>query len=548
MTEINDEKDIETIKKSVGGASEDWQAQLLDKYQNLKNVCNDNLPGLWDSLEFELSIQKILNIADCTLPFAGIVLGRPSSLKTVGIELFRKWQSVFYTDSFSAKSMVSHSTAVKKEELAKIDMLPKIKNKYLLTPELSPTFAKKDDDLIEILGILTRILDGHGYESDTGAHGHRGYNEQMMFVWAGAAVDIPYKVHKYLGTLGPKLYFLRLPSNSHSEAEYYNNLDKDFGDKLDKIRIALFDYLEWFESCPHMIDDLDGVNRKSELHKMTWDFNKNEELPKRYIIKLAILLSHLRGVVTTWGDTSDSQGLDYAYALAIVEDPSRAITQLMNLARGHALSQGRNYITMQDVPLVIKVVFSTASHERVRIFELLIEHQGKLRTSLITESLNTSNNTAKRTMAEFKAVGLVNLGEVKTPTGTGTVNEKQITLKDDFDWFLSEDFHAVRNLPPYSSEPLPPYYSEGEYPVRIQLHQDDDIIMIDEGLGGSFSYSVALEFPPKCYRCDLTNFQNKEDYDHHCVTTHPGLPGYPGPADIRESDLSPQGMPWEISL
>ena len=146
--------------------------------------------------------------------------------------------------------MVSHSTAVKKEELAKIDMLPKIKNKYLLTPELSPTFAKKDDDLIEILGILTRILDGHGYESDTGAHGHRGYNEPMMFVWAGAAVDIPYKVHKYLGTLGPKLYFLRLPSNSHSEAEYYNNLDKDFGDKLDKIRIALFDYLEWFESCP----------------------------------------------------------------------------------------------------------------------------------------------------------------------------------------------------------------------------------------------------------------------------------------------------------
>ena len=65
---------------------------------------------------------------------------------------------------------------------------------------------------------------------------------------------------------------------------------------------------------------------------------------------------------------------------------------------------------MQDIPLVIKVVFSTASHERVRIFELLIEHQGKLSTSMISDSLNTSNNTAKRTMAEFKAVGLVNVG------------------------------------------------------------------------------------------------------------------------------------------
>lgn len=262
------------LKKSVADSAEDWQLQLVSKYQNLRNTCNDNLPGLWDSLEFELAIQKILNIADCTLPFAGIVLGRPSSLKTVGIELFRMWHSVFYTDSFSAKSMVSHSTAVKKEELAKIDMLPKIKNKYLLTPELSPTFAKKDDDLIEILGILTRILDGHGYESDTGAHGHRGYNEPIMFVWAGAAVDIPYKVHKYLGTLGPKLYFLSLPNNPHSESDYYNNLDLDFGDKLARIRAALFDYLQWFESCPDM-----ELDKESGLQKMTWDFSKNEELP-----------------------------------------------------------------------------------------------------------------------------------------------------------------------------------------------------------------------------------------------------------------------------
>ena len=44
------------------------------------------------------------------------------------------------------------------------------------------------------------------------AEGHRGYSGKMMFTWVGAAVDIPHKVHKYLGTLGPKLYFLRLPN------------------------------------------------------------------------------------------------------------------------------------------------------------------------------------------------------------------------------------------------------------------------------------------------------------------------------------------------
>ncbi len=79
-----------------------------------------------------------------------------------------------------------------------------------------------------------------------------------------------------------------------------------------------------------------------------------------------------------------------------MEDPSTATPQLMNLARGYALSQGRNYITTQDIILVIKVVFSTASHERVRIFEISIEHQGELKTSLITDSITASNNTAKR--------------------------------------------------------------------------------------------------------------------------------------------------------
>ncbi|MFL6402231.1 MAG: hypothetical protein ACJ71M_01955, partial [Nitrososphaeraceae archaeon] len=126
-----------------------------------------NLPNLWHSLEFDLSIKNILHIKDCTLPFAGIVLGKPSSLKTVGREMFRKSRHTFYTDKFSSKSFVSHSTGVPKDQLIEIDLLPKIKNKCFLTPELAPIFAARDEDLIEILGTLTRVLDGHGYESDS---------------------------------------------------------------------------------------------------------------------------------------------------------------------------------------------------------------------------------------------------------------------------------------------------------------------------------------------------------------------------------------------
>ena len=47
------------------------------------------MPTLWEAMEFQLAVKTILNIKDCTLPFAGIILGPPSSSKTVGIEMFR---------------------------------------------------------------------------------------------------------------------------------------------------------------------------------------------------------------------------------------------------------------------------------------------------------------------------------------------------------------------------------------------------------------------------------------------------------------------------
>jgi len=81
------------------------------------------------------------------------------------------------------------------------------------------------------------------------------------------------------------------------------------------------------------------------------------------------------------------------------------------------------------------VVLSTASIERVSMFELLIENKGKLSTSQVAKSLNTSAITAKRTMREFEALGLVEIIETEYDN-----EEKTIVLKEEFNWFLSDEF------------------------------------------------------------------------------------------------------------
>jgi hypothetical protein len=121
-----EEKNI--IKLDV--SFEDWQRRLAWHYNNLKATTESHFPdAVWPSLEFVLSVTRILHVKDITLPWMGIILGKPSSYKTFAIELLRGTPNTLYTDSFTAKSFVSHNGGVSEEELAEIDLLPKLKNR-----------------------------------------------------------------------------------------------------------------------------------------------------------------------------------------------------------------------------------------------------------------------------------------------------------------------------------------------------------------------------------------------------------------------------------
>ena len=67
------------------------RVQLSEKYNNLMRVIDENLPQLRLQIELELSVKSILNIKDCTLPLAVIVLGVPSSLRRESTNIFQHW-------------------------------------------------------------------------------------------------------------------------------------------------------------------------------------------------------------------------------------------------------------------------------------------------------------------------------------------------------------------------------------------------------------------------------------------------------------------------
>ena len=164
---------------------------------------------------------------------------------------------------------------------------------------------------------------------------------------------------------------------------------------------VLIDYLQWFDYCP--IGDYD-----SSILKIPTEHERHEEGALKCIIKLGKLLSHLRGAVITW-ETKGTQGSDYSYATPIIENLDRAITCLRNLAIGHALISGRTYITMKDIPILIKTVLSTDPVDRFKVFDLLLGKDGKLDTGALLKDMDFSRPTAIRTITELKVLGLVNM-------------------------------------------------------------------------------------------------------------------------------------------
>lgn len=441
-------------QRSSSFSYKDWQLSVAQKYQNLQQVVRKNFPEAWPSLQFCLAVKSILNIDGCTLPFMGVILAIPSSMKTLVIQLFCTYPQSLYTDSFTPASFVSHNAALSEEKLRKVDLLPKLSNILFLTPELSPIFTANEIELKASLGIITRLLDGHGLKTNSGAQGHRGYGA-TFFVWIGAAVEIPYRVWQILGTLGHKIYFFRpeIPAKTIEQLEKIAKVN-DFQAKFKEAEESLLDYLLELNAAPASDSTKIGENG---MVKVKWNEEESKEQDQviACIAQIANLLKRLRGTVYVTQskkkaqynsghspdpDTSKastktevpgfnaSDESDYDTDYPIVEDPSRAVVMLRNLALANAISQGRDYLSFEDIPLIINVALSTTTRARSELVRLLLREGGELTTSAIVNENKISAPFAKKTMRELEALGIVDISAVATYSNS----ELKITLRDEY--------------------------------------------------------------------------------------------------------------------
>ena len=266
----------------------------------------NNFPHLWPYAEACASTIAVLLIKD-TQPLALVLQGAPSGGKTTTLDFFRGFPHSHATDKFTARAFVSHVAQKSEEELKKIDLLPRIKDRVLITPDLTTLFGSKAEELKETFSLLTRVLDGRGLTIDSGVYGARGYEGDYNFTWIGATTPIPHSVWDLFGNLGARMYFMQVIKKAKSNESYIADLkQKSYRKKVDECNQATLRFLK-------------GVWREERIE---WNSVGDKDSLISRIVQLAKLVTKLRGKINVVVK-EDYGRKETFYSEPIIEEPDR---------------------------------------------------------------------------------------------------------------------------------------------------------------------------------------------------------------------------------
>ena len=373
-------------------------------FEQLDSIISRYFPDKFFYLKLILaSGYATLFINGITQPISLFLLGDPSTKKSTLLEIMRGLDRVLWSDIFSPASFVSGA-----RDIEGGDLLPRLRNRCLVTPELGVLF--KDRNLPQTLGLLTRLLDGMGYVRHTG-FGEVGVHENVRFNWCAAIVKIQPKIWDLLGHLGHRLLFLHLENDSESVEAVENRLvrmiteDRDYNEKLSICRDACVAYFQKIQArYPN------GV---------TWNTAMDEQSAKQLIVRAALMLKSLRGTI----DPKDATN-------TIFEEPTRLTQSFYNICRGYALMHDRTHVIFNDVESVLAVMLDSAPAERKKLLLALLKQDGEIDAD---QYMEMSKHSHKRVLEDFTNFETLNIVDLIQDSSV-----KRIRLKPEFSWLLDK--------------------------------------------------------------------------------------------------------------
>jgi hypothetical protein len=142
-------------------------------FEYLRQLILNNFDAeTWDATEAMLSAHATLLLQGQSGGIGLVITGPSGSGKTTVLKFLEGLEEMVYrSDDVTPASFVSHDSSKTEEQLKKVDLLPKIKHKTLLSRDMATWFAGDQEAVYKRMWTATGtpVIQGHTASGDTSA-------------------------------------------------------------------------------------------------------------------------------------------------------------------------------------------------------------------------------------------------------------------------------------------------------------------------------------------------------------------------------------------
>jgi hypothetical protein len=329
-------------------------------------------------------------------------VGSPSSGKTELLRLIKSVPMVTSLDTLTQNSFISGERETSKQKV--YDLLPKLDGKCLVIKDWTVIFSHDERMTKKIIGDLVGIYDKSLAKSSS-QRGVITYESEFSHLGAITPATLN-KHHNYLNMIGPRFLFYTIPSLNQEDEDksfdaIFSNADRKELER--RVSAAVFDYLVFLNE---------------------FDLNQIEPLSKEvqnYLKTASRFMAKGRGIVIIQQTSFKNEGgeeITYYEPLEVqIEQPFRAVQQLMTLSEYLALVVGKSRVNEEELEVIKEIVISSMPADRSQALRALkASENGEITAKQLSEGVDVSTKTARRLLEE-----LTNLGVVEKVKGSGQI-------------------------------------------------------------------------------------------------------------------------------
>lgn len=395
---IPESKDYEDIVVPVSYEKQELLKEPIS-YKIVEEKVKQLLPNSQIALKLVLAIAVSCNFPNQVMLWL-LLVGVPSSGKTDAVRLTKDAEFTFYLDSLTQNAFISGERANKKNKV--YDLLPLLDKKVLVIKDWTAIFSLDEKMTKKLLGDLVGIYDKE-FTKFSSRRGNIGY--ASAFSQLGCITPATLNRHtNYLNMVGPRFLCYIMPEGSDEDNN--NSFELIFSDQdrsaIEKeARLYVSSYLTQLSQKE---PDLKPLSTEVQLYLRT--ASEFMSCCRGIIILQPISFQNKDGEEVKYYDVGDVQ----------IEQPWRAIQQLISLAKYLAFVVGKDEVGAEELAIIKEIVLSSMPADRSQALRVVKNKAGIITAKVLADSSDRSPKTSRRLLQELE--GLKVLDKIK---GSGTL-------------------------------------------------------------------------------------------------------------------------------